>query len=432
MNYVTENLFKKLQRTLLDKRTINVIALVGAYGVGQGSIFIAQTYLLSKGQAAFLGVFGITFLIFSLAVQTLDWGGQILLARAYLMSGLSEAKSVLSQVFVIRAIIASVFAIVYACLSYFHVSFICGFSGDFYLSSCIALAIMIFNPAGILDGMQRAGFNGIATALPFIGTSLCLMMIPESRLIKSGTFLGASYATGAFLGLLAQYTALAVFTGEGFQLMRELRPCVKSATIPLFLDGAANIAATMPGQFFFRGQVAAVSSLGMAAVGAFIYVKQILTSAAQFSAFMRRAEIAQYTKNTSRIRFAQLLYYPSFAIALASVLALSAVIALVNILHIHMSKDIRTIDICFVWLAPTIITSAVASLLSQWVQLRLTIKASALIMISTSLTGIVFLFAIPRLGIVGAAVCEFAVHIAQIFLLYEFIRRRFSNNEIGL
>src|ERR1700742_2935754 len=68
-----------------QKRRIgNITALVGAYGAGQGALFLAQTNLVARGELARLGEFGTTFVFVTLFYQIVDLGGLVLLAREVL------------------------------------------------------------------------------------------------------------------------------------------------------------------------------------------------------------------------------------------------------------------------------------------------------------------------------------------------------------
>jgi hypothetical protein len=46
------------------------------------------------------------------------------------------------------------------------------------------------------------------------------------------------------------------------------------------------------------------------------------------------------------------------------------------------------------------------------------------VMISTNLIGISILFIVPNLGIIGASLCEIAVHFLQIGFLYYYVVRQ--------
>ena len=59
----------------------NALLLIGSFGMGHGSLFLAQTWLLAKGELSFLGLFGASFALITLPPLPADWGGVVLLAR---------------------------------------------------------------------------------------------------------------------------------------------------------------------------------------------------------------------------------------------------------------------------------------------------------------------------------------------------------------
>ena len=69
-------------------RLINVVLLVGGYGLGQGAIFVVQTWLVARGAFELLSSFGTLFSFAMLSIFLIDAGSTTTLARR--IAGLAD------------------------------------------------------------------------------------------------------------------------------------------------------------------------------------------------------------------------------------------------------------------------------------------------------------------------------------------------------
>src|SRR5437879_3618098 len=67
--------------SLADMRLLKVGGLLTGFGLGQGAMFLAQTWLVAQNLTAALGEIGVGLAVLSLAQWTGDLGGALLLSR---------------------------------------------------------------------------------------------------------------------------------------------------------------------------------------------------------------------------------------------------------------------------------------------------------------------------------------------------------------
>ncbi len=274
------------------RRFGNIAALVAAYGSGQGALFLAQTSLVARGQLAQLGEFGTTFVFVTLFYQLVDWGGILLLAREVLDTRrpASQTWKLFWSFSAIRAVIAG--AIILASIG-IRLLFGANFWTSFFLMSSGGLFFVAFNVGGLLDGLSLSGWNGVAGAIPFLATAMALPYCSGFHDKSSaGAVLGLTYAIGSVVGVILQSAILRMhFEPRGMQ-----KPEWRKGMV-LAREGGVYFLTWIPGQLFFRGQIAISASMfGTASTGLFVYAKQIITAASQVISFARRSEFPNVVK----------------------------------------------------------------------------------------------------------------------------------------
>lgn len=261
----------------------NVALLILGFAAGQGSLFLAQTWLVAKGEVAFIGLYGLCFSYLVLTQYIVDLGGLVILARDQVNEteprqrnanfwGLTWARLLLALLLAAAALIwaGPIFGPFYAA---------------YIITACPGLVIFALNGGGVLDGLRRSGLNGLAAATPYVLTAAALLL-PFGDDIGRARLLGAAFSLGLILQVAAQYAFLAA---AGW---RPGMPVFSPAAIAAMAwRGLLYLATWLPSQVLFRVQITmATLFFGPEGGGLVIYAKQILNAGMQLLVFIRRAE----------------------------------------------------------------------------------------------------------------------------------------------
>jgi hypothetical protein len=239
-------------------------------------------------------------------------------------------------------------------------------------------------------------------------------------LAGGGYYLGAFFSGGIGIGIAIQW--LIAYRIINFAQIRIAMVNVLGSPRQLtsyFLDGAATTLTLLPGQLFFRVQVATLGYLGLGPLGAFIYAKQMINIAAQLSGFTRRAELVRYGREGSSDRLHRLATYPSFVVAGVASFAVYILALTLPILPIHFPRDIRFVQSATLWMSPTVITSAAAGIVSMWYTMNHGLRLPALVMFFSNFVAIALMLMFQGTMVYWRlSLIEVLVHCVQIAVLW--------------
>lgn len=270
------------------QRSINVVQLVAAFGVGQGSLFLAQTWLVHTGQLAFLGRSGALTAFAMLGMLIIDLNALTTLARKVAATaGAPDRRDAIwrayAPVTVVR--LGAAFAVMAAAVIYAAFRHD-GFTLGYVMAALPGFLVWSFNGAGLLDGLQRSGISGIALALPYLVSAIALPAAVHVPPMAAGMILGAALSIGFSAAVVLHMVALARL-GFAFRACRPTLAAVRAAG----QEGLAMTVQWLPGQAFYRFEILLCGwFLGGQMVGLFVYAKQITNAASQIAGFLRRVE----------------------------------------------------------------------------------------------------------------------------------------------
>nr|WP_314438953.1 hypothetical protein [uncultured Brevundimonas sp.] len=353
-------------------RLSNLILLIGGYGFGQGSIFLAQTWLISRGQLGLVADFGVNFYIATLAIMLVDFGSTTVLARE--TAAIQHARTLEQAVVTSATSLWSEFWAIFPSRAVMAVAVVAAgaisavLTGDAFARAYAvwawpALAIWAFNATGLLDGLRLSGMNGVAGALPFVLSGVGLALVADRPPATAGAVLGAALSAGYLLAVAGQMLALR----RAGHAPRWDRP-TRSAVIQSARSGFAALLSTLPGQIYFRLQILLAGAfLGEAGVALFLYAKQIVIGFAQLIGFLRRIEFPDLV-NRLKEPYGPILREIMAAQRLGTAIAASAsFLVLVGGMVIWMTKTGPTAEagLAAAMFAPVIVTSAILLSLTQ-------------------------------------------------------------------
>lgn len=317
------------------RRLVNLGMLIGGFGLGQGSIFIVQTWLVAKGETEMLALFGTHFSFAILGIVAVEAGSLTILsaqiARQVHSGGAAhEVWRAYWETTVFRAAVAVLLIAIGAiALALWPLP---DFSRSYLLWSLPAMLIWAFNAAGFLDGLQKSGVSGLTGSIAYVASAVALFFVRDFTPAVAGAWTGAAFSIGYALTVIAQCVALAV-SGWRTAWVTPSAAGIRRA----FIEEGSMLAGLLPGQLYFRAQLAiAAFALGHNATAVLVYGKQIVGAASQIAGFARRVEFPRLVQavagnpalgagQTMRIQRSSLAIAAAFAVMIA--LAALAVLA---------------------------------------------------------------------------------------------------------
>jgi hypothetical protein len=348
------------------RRLVNLGLLIGGFGLGQGSIFLAQTLLVARGKLELLALFGTHFSFAMLAIIAVEAGsltvmsGQI--ARIVFLKGAhTEVWTCYWETTVFRVSVALLAALALAAVLAF--GDLPAFSAAYLVWSLPGLLIWAFNAAGFLDGLQKSGISGITGSIAYVASALALLLAMDLPPAEAGRITGLALSLGYILTVAVQYIVLAA---AGWT-PRFVTPSAKGIR-QAFVQQSSMLAGLMPGQLYFRAQLA-ISSLflGVSATALLVYAKQVVGAASQISGFARRIEFPRLVEAVTAhpsVPVRTIFAIQKISFAIAALLAAIILVAAVTIL----SKTTGFTHDAWTFLAffcVTIITESVGQALVQ-------------------------------------------------------------------
>lgn len=263
--------------------------LLASFAIGQGSLFVSQSWLVVNGQLALLGIFGTLFTFATLSYYVVDFGGIITLARGTITSDHKEINEQFWNLSAARVPIALFIGL--ASLIWSQTSD-AEFSSAYVVAAIPALLLGAFNPSGIIDGLDRSGLTGLTSILPMLASALALPWVVDLHPSLQGLVMGSAYTFGASISIISQFIIL----NRMGRRVSVVLPSV-SKTIYAARQGAIVLITVIPGHSFSRIQVGiSLWLLGEVNTGTFIYAKQIVNGIMQSVQFIRRAQFPRLVR----------------------------------------------------------------------------------------------------------------------------------------
>ncbi|MDH6267987.1 hypothetical protein M2360_003390 [Rhizobium sp. SG_E_25_P2] len=281
------------------RRLVNLGLLIGGFGAGQGSIFLGQSYLVATGRTELLALFGTHFSFAMLGIIAVEAGSLTILAAQItrqLHSGgekldvwrLYWETTAFRVTMATLLIVGSLLTVAFLPLPVF--------SRAYVMSILPAFAVWAFNGAGFLDGLQKSGVSGLTGAIAYVASAIALVLSLDLDSETAGYVTGGALSLGYIVTVLSQFIALSAF-GWRPTWARPSAVSIRKA----FIEESSMLMGLLPGQLYFRAQLA-ISSLflGATPTAMLVYAKQIIGAASQVAAFARRIEFPRMVQALER------------------------------------------------------------------------------------------------------------------------------------
>jgi len=274
------------ERGLSWRGTGNAALLIASFGIGQGSIFLAQTLLVSRGELELLARFGTCFSFAVLALMIVDFGCMTSVARRVALADVKGDGAEIRHCFWSGSMVRLCVAIAVALIG---LSYALWSRDDFscaYLTAATpALIFWAFNAGGILDGLKLSGLSGVTGMATYLCSGAALLPANGLSANQSGLILGAALSIGCGIAVTMQLLTLCHVGRPPGRISVTWRRCTD-----LVREGVSVLLALLPGQLSFRFQLIICSLLfGQGPTAIFLYGRQITAAGSQVLEFVRRA-----------------------------------------------------------------------------------------------------------------------------------------------
>lgn len=388
---------------------VNIAILLCAYGLGQGSLFAAQSVLLFVGQHKLLSDFGLAFYTFTLCIILTDFGTSPYIARE--QAKLEEIDNALLAQEIKGAWIIRIILSIAVVLFYLTVSFTSKnqFMVMFAVTASPAIIAYSCNMSGVLDGSSRSGLTGATSCIPFFTASLALVYCGFQKPQWSGAIIGSSVTFGHIIGILLQLIACS-------DVLRTVIFSRPPRIIPILFKSFGVLQTQLPGQIYFRLQLAlCASAIGPLGTAAFIYAKQIVTACSQVIQLTRRTEfpslVRELAQNRDRV-IVRTLREQRRGTLIAVAMTLS--IMILGALYLTLKPEEPLIGGTLVFLAPTILSLSVALSLVQGLFAKGRYRAAGATTICANLlAAAAALIIVPQLGLGGLVLADLVGGVAM-------------------
>lgn len=261
---------------------LNSFYLVLGFLIGQGSMFIIQSWLAISGDFLTIAKVGIGLGVISLFQWLCDAGGVFLLSRKV------KEKENLLEFFVVRFFLAFVIGL---CSLLIIAMF---FSGGFYKGLLLFLTpiglVWSANITGVLDCLAKNKVVGPLAGLPWLISSLAIVLCDFDNEFQFGVVLGSSYLAGVVILVIVQYQQIKFSKIQ--QFLRNRKVGYKNVVQEIVGYSFAFALAQLYGRLL---PVMVQSSLGETVTGFYVYARSVTNISGQFIAVVRRVEFSRLT-----------------------------------------------------------------------------------------------------------------------------------------
>jgi hypothetical protein len=404
---------------------INIGLLIAGLGLGQGSIFAVQTWLVARGQFELLSWFGTHYSFAILGIILTDGGASTILARdmARLSSGQGATEEfwrIFCETVAFRLVIAALMGIAAAVYAVTIASD--GFSRSYLLCALPGLLFWAGNAVGLLDGLKLSGISGITGSLAYAASAIALALVPNASPGMAGSILGSAFSGGYFLTVLAQW---AVLRRYGWQ--PQIKKLTAAGLVLAFKNGSAMLFQLLPGQIIFRVQLMLSSIyLGPETTAVLAYVKQMVTALTMIIAVILRVDFPGLVQKISRTKeqsFRSILEAQKTTLYCAVAFTAGAII--VSSLSFMMPQNrFSAAAGTLLMFSPTILTTSVSLMMMQaMVALGAYASVAIISAISAAIGIAVTCLLVRTVDLYALLAGELVIHLVGFVLMYHEISR---------
>lgn len=397
------------------------MGIVSGLLIGQGSLFLVQSWLIADGKFSAVASLGFAIAVLSLVQWISDWSGINILARDAIFHRGPEPIRVANRA---RLLISVPVVCVHAAFVYF------GCRTDEFESGILYGGLLVgpiwsLNIIGFLDGSGKSARSGPLTGIPWFAASLASYTLLRAGPASSsaGFWVGAAYSAGCAGSVLLQHLTIR-------SLLRSSKKVISRRELLAYLSqGLFFSLGDAPGQVYARVVILIVDSvLGSQMAGVYIYIRQLISAAAQFVGAIKRVELPGLGGLVSLRRLTVSSVFQaqrvSFAVALLAAGGCVAAWAGSSMLPARFRIAAAYLPLFGI----TVPLWAVANTTGQLVMLVSMRRAYSITMAATTFAaGLLTVATTSSVGLGGVALADVAMLCVQTAIFAHVVQRRFQS-----
>ncbi|WP_418358571.1 hypothetical protein ACNH6B_06665 [Shewanella basaltis] len=389
-----------------------VFILLGFF-IGQGSMFIVQTYLVIVGDYKLIADLGIALGLVSLLQWIADGGG------VYFLSKYDKEKELFNiiGVFVLARLMIGLLFMILVFVPIIYFELLSKIGNDIIIYSPLVVIVWAFNLTGVADSRTANKYLGPLSGLSWFFSSLVIVFFHESDLV--GLSVGAAFCIGLVMTVIFQMHILEVRYARSFFIFSFFD----------FSNMVRLIFGYSSAYFSSQGYARAIpiiinNAIDPMVAGVYIYAKGLINSVGQIIVFSRRVEFNNLVSSVSvGFNFSNVIKSQkiSFFISILSFVVIS--FFYIFSLFVDFFYAYRLVFefvfilsvIQFFW----VVTSSMSQVLVVLGQTRV----FSLVVFFTCLTSILFVYyGISVLGVYSVYISEFFMLLVQMFFYLKVIK----------
>jgi len=389
--------------------------IISGFAIGQGSMFLAQTWLVTQERFELLAAVGIGLGMLSLLQWAADCGGIYLLPRQ--MSEANDFQSKFWAFVFARLIFSSLFIIIIVLiLSLIDVNHI---TYNIVIYGSLTSFIWSFNISGLLDSKKLNQIAGPLSGLCWVFASLPVFFLSDSKYFAE--LLGVSYSLGLLLTVFIQYFSLRnsildlKFTSFSLALVKEQ-----------IIKGSTYNGAYITSQAYGRTIPILVDKLiDSYFAGIYVYAKNIANTASQFIEFSRRVEFSSIVNlvRSNKFDVFSILSRQKLSFAIVGSFVIVVTLSFLVLNYYGNADHLLIAEVTLILVAILFLWTISSSLGQALVALEKT-GYYALTITSTLLLSIIFISSsIENIGLTGIYIGEGSMFIIQSILYVSYLKK---------
>lgn len=349
----------------------NLLFILTGFIIGQGAMFLVQTYLAFNAQFELIAKIGISLGLLSLAQWIADFGGVYLLSRK-----VARQENPFSFI-KLRFLLTLLFSFtIYICLIIIELESF--YKGILYFSPFIAIVWGI-NITGILDYKCRNKYVGPISGLPWFLSAIYVWLHHKNI---EPTSLGAAYFFGVLVVVIIQYTQIKKC--EYISLLN-FKPVHWKKDFKAITSYA--LAFSMSQMYGRLIPILVQTNINPLVAGYYIYGKSFTNITAMFVSFIRRAEFPSLLNN-KKFTLNCIFYRQKLSILLVSAVFLVFVVLFILnyysivVLNTQLSESLIIVVVLqaiqIIWLGPSLLGQIFIAKGEMWAYAKIQLLAATL------------------------------------------------------
>lgn len=284
-----------------------LLLIVLGFILGQGAMFLAQTYLIINQEFELVASVGIGVGLLSLVQWVSDGGGVFITSK---LVEESRFHGEFTSFSLARAAIGILFSGALIGLTFTDIINE-AVKSILYFSPIIGF-LWAFNLTGLADNKEKNKYLGPLSGLPWFLSAMALILLYEVG--GSFTIVGLAYSLGIIILIIVQYLIL----------RKELDLLALPTKIKIF-ELITNVIQYNIAYIFSQGYARTLpiivdNFLGQKIAGIFIYTKNFINAVGQLIIFTRRIEFSNLVKQAKKnLTFSMILKYQKLSLVISTI-----------------------------------------------------------------------------------------------------------------